>query len=193
MAEKTCVCFPYTEPHGEQGLEPNPDCPKHFPKSGTPADPGVPDGAGETVPPQAADPAPSPQTDDGAPESPQVAATPPRSHAPPSPPFLFTAPENLSAEEAEALKARFRESVRTERPQWIWDDRPAMDPEDATHCLRAIHNDPDPQRRAFALGALSTTLATCAVFPGARSDRMLAETLRTLRDRVPWGDSEDHR
>jgi hypothetical protein len=80
------------------------------------------------------------------------------------------------------------------RDRILWSERPAMEVEDATHCLRVIQNDPDPQRRAFALGAMSTMLATCAVFPGVKSDRMLAETLRTLRDRVPWGDGpEDHR
>lgn len=104
-----------------------------------------------------------PQTDDGA------GPNPPPVEADPQPP---SAPSSLS---------------------FPWLDRSAIDPEEATHCLQVINGDTDTERHAFAMGAIGVLIATCLRFPGVESDRMLAKTLRTLRDRVPWGDAEDHR
>lgn len=70
----------------------------------------------------------------------------------------------------------------------------SMPVDEAVECARAILGDPDPVRRSFALGAMTTALVVSAVFAGdPRADRVMTETLRTLRDGTPWGDAEDHR
>lgn len=72
-------------------------------------------------------------------------------------------------------------------------DPPPSELDEVAGIMRVILRDTDARRRSEHMETAVLAAAFALAFPGELSRRVLVDTLRTLRDDMPHGDSEDHR